>query len=51
MESETQQQQPAITPSLAIALAVGICILFVLLMGVYPTPYLDAARTSVLSLF
>ncbi len=51
MEEETQEQKPVIKPSVAIALAVGICVLFVLLMGVYPTPYLDAARTSVLSLF
>jgi NADH-quinone oxidoreductase subunit N len=51
MEEETQEQKPVIKPSVAIALAVGICVLFVLLMGIYPTPYLDAARTSVLSLF
>jgi NADH-quinone oxidoreductase subunit N len=51
MEEETQTKQPAVKASVAIALAVGICILFVLMMGVYPTPYLDAARSSVLSLF
>jgi NADH-quinone oxidoreductase subunit N len=51
MEEETQTKPHAVKASFAIALAVGICILFVLLMGVYPTPYLDAARSSVLSLF
>jgi NADH-quinone oxidoreductase subunit N len=51
MEEETQEKKHAVKASFAIALAVGICILFVLLMGVYPTPYLDAARSSVLSLF
>jgi NADH-quinone oxidoreductase subunit N len=51
MEEETQTKPHAVKASFAIALAVGICILFVLLMGVYPTPYLEAARSSVLSLF
>ena len=51
MEEETQTKPHVAKASFAIALAVGICILFVLLMGVYPTPYLDAARSSVLSLF
>jgi len=51
MEEETQTKPHAVKASFAIALAVGICILFVLLLGVYPTPALDAARSSVLSLF
>jgi NADH-quinone oxidoreductase subunit N len=38
-------------PSVAIAVAVGLCLLFVLAMGVFPSPYLDLATSSIGSLF
>lgn len=48
-EEDTARQ--GVRPSVAIAVAVGVCILFVLAMGVFPTPYLDMATTSAASLF
>jgi NADH-quinone oxidoreductase subunit N len=42
---------PAIKPSVAIAFAVAICLFFVLSMGLYPSPYIDAAKASVAALF
>jgi NADH-quinone oxidoreductase subunit N len=51
MQKEETQTTDKITPSTSIAIAVGICLLFVLAIGLYPTPYLEAARASVASLF
>jgi NADH-quinone oxidoreductase subunit N len=38
-------------PAWAISLVVGICLLLILAMGVYPSPYLDAAKASIAGLF
>jgi len=51
MQKEEAQATDKITPSMPIAIAVGICLLFVMAIGLYPTPYLEAARASVASLF
>jgi len=51
MQDETGSSKPKVTPSVSIAIAVGICLLFVLAIGLYPSPYLNAARASIAALF
>ncbi len=51
MQDETGSSKPKVTPSISIAIAVGVCLLFVLAIGLYPSPYLNAARASILALF
>jgi len=51
MQEESEASQDRALPSLAIGVAVGICLLFVLLLGVYPGPYLEMASLSIATLF
>ena len=51
MQDEDEAAPSAIQPSIAIAFAVAICLFFVIAMGLFPMPYLDAAKASIASLF
>ena len=51
MEESEESTSSPISPSIAIAFAVAICLFFVLAMGLFPTPYLDAAKASIAVLF
>jgi NADH-quinone oxidoreductase subunit N len=51
MEEPEESPSSPISPSIAIAFAVAICLFFVLAMGLFPVPYLDAAKASVAALF
>lgn len=51
MQKEPAGASDKISPSTPIAIAVGICLVFVLAIGLYPSPYLAAARASIASLF
>lgn len=51
MAEETNGSQPISKPSVAIAIAVGLCLLFVLAMGIFPIPYLESAELLGGSLF
>ena len=44
------RREPRFIPSLPIGAAAAVAALGVLLLGIYPTPILDAARTAILSL-
>ncbi len=48
---EEEGAPTAMEPSIAIAFAVAICLFFVLAMGIFPMPYLEAAKASIASLF
>ena len=43
----TQRERPAPARSFCLVFAVGICMLVVLFLGLYPTPYITAARDAV----
>ena len=51
MEPAPDEKGHTPRPSAPIAVAVGVCLLMVLAMGVYPSPYLSAARASIAALF
>jgi NADH-quinone oxidoreductase subunit N len=51
MQEKEEAAPSAIQPSIAIAFAVAICLFFVIAMGLFPMPYLDAAKASIASLF
>lgn len=44
------RREPSFIPSLSIGAAAAVAALGVLLLGIYPTPILEAARTAILSL-
>ena len=51
MRDEKPGEEVRIEPSVSIAIAVGLCLFFVLAIGLYPSPYLQAARASIAALF
>jgi NADH-quinone oxidoreductase subunit N len=51
MQSETEKTTSGFKASLPIALAVAICLYFVIAMGIFPIPYLDVAKASIASMF
>jgi len=50
MKEGREESTPAVKPAIAIAFAVAICLVFVLMMGIFPTPYIDLALASVTTL-
>jgi len=51
MSEDSAKSAPELSKSMAIGVAVAICLLFVFVLGVYPGLLLDAAKASVLPLF
>jgi NADH-quinone oxidoreductase subunit N len=51
MQTETVKATASIKASIPIAFAVVICLYFVIVMGIFPIPYLDVAKASIASLF